>query len=80
MRSLHDHFLLHAILNAYWESLTFELPPIPAGSHQRWRRCMDTALASRDDIYLWKDSPPVTGSSYLVQPRSVVVLALMIDL
>jgi isoamylase len=51
LRSLRARFVLHGMLNAYWESLTFELPPIPPESEQRWRRCIDTALASPDDIY-----------------------------
>ena len=37
-------FLLHGMLNAYWEPLTFELPPVPAERQQAWRRCIDTAL------------------------------------
>ena len=30
LRSLRGRFLLHGMLNAYWEPLTFELPPVPA--------------------------------------------------
>ena len=56
-RSLRARFLLHGMLNAYWEPLTFELPPVPAESQQRWRRCIDTALASPDDIYPWEKAP-----------------------
>jgi hypothetical protein len=55
--------------------LTFELPPVPAESQQRWRRCIDTALASPDDIFTWKDAPLVAQATYVVQPRSVVLLA-----
>src|SRR5262249_47033734 len=40
-------FLLHGIFNAYWEPLAFELP---ATNGQPWRRCMDTALASPNDL------------------------------
>ena len=29
LRSLRARFLLHGILNAYWEPLPFELPPVP---------------------------------------------------
>ena len=36
LQSLHARFLLHGMLNAYWERLTFELPPVPA--EQAWRR------------------------------------------
>src|SRR5262249_8636720 len=47
-RTLRARFLLHGMLNAYWEPLTFELPRIPAESQQHWRRCIDTALPSPD--------------------------------
>lgn len=79
LRSLRARFLLHAMLNAYWEPLTFELPPIPAESRQCWRRCVDTALASPDDISLWEKAPSVAQATYVVQPRSVVLLALALQ-
>ena len=50
LRSLASRFLLHGILNAYWEPLTFELPPVAVASGEQWRRCIDTALASPHDI------------------------------
>ncbi|HJS59137.1 MAG TPA: alpha-amylase family glycosyl hydrolase, partial [Vicinamibacteria bacterium] len=76
LRSLHARFLLHGMFNAYWEPLTFELPPVPAYTRERWRRCIDTALASPDDIYLWEEAPLAEQPTYVVQPRSVVLLAL----
>jgi len=76
LRSLRARFLLHTMLNSYWEPLTFELPPVAAENGHRWRRCVDTALESPDDIYLWEKAPFVAESTYAVQPRSVVVLAL----
>lgn len=79
LRSLRGRFLLHMLLNAYWEPLTFELPPIPAESGELWRRCMDTALASPDDIYPWEKAPTVAQAAYVVQSRSVVLLALALQ-
>ena len=76
LRSLASRFLLYGILNAYWESLTFELPPVPTGSGEEWWRCIDTALESPDDIQPWQRAPSVKQATYLVQPRSVVLLAL----
>jgi glycogen operon protein len=77
LRTLRARFLLHGILNAYWEPLTFELPPGPVGSRQPWRRCIDTALRSPDDIRPWDEAPVVADQTrYLAQPRSVVLLAL----
>jgi glycogen operon protein len=76
LRSFHSRFLLHGVFNAYWEPLTFQLPPVPEGSAQSWRRCIDTALASPDDICAWDKGPAHAQSTYVVQPRSTVVLAL----
>jgi isoamylase len=72
LRTLRGRFLLHGILNAYWEPLTFELPP--AEGAPTWRRCIDTALASPDDIVPWDVAPVVPQATYAVQPRSVVLL------
>jgi isoamylase len=78
LRSLASRFLLHGILNAYWEPLTFELPPVPVASGEQWRRCIDTALASPHDIEPWQSAPAVDQAIYEVQPRSVVLVALVL--
>jgi isoamylase len=75
IQTVRGRFFLHGMLNAYWEPLTFELP-LPAGSQRRWRRCIDTALASPDDIHYWDTAPAVEQPTYAVQPRSIVLLAL----
>jgi isoamylase len=69
----------HVIFNAYWEPLTFELPPVAAERGQVWRRCIDTALASPDDIRTLDTAPAVGEATYVVQPRSVVALALALE-
>ena len=38
---------LHAVLNMYWDALDFEVPIVPG---RRWRRLVDTARPSPDDI------------------------------
>ena len=76
LQSLRGRFRLHGMLNAHWEPLTFELPALPTDAPQHWRRCIDTALTSPDDIYLWQQAPTVREATYVVQPRSVVVLVL----
>jgi len=78
LRSLRGRFLLHGMLNAYWESLTFELPLV-AERQQAWRRCIDTALKSPDDMWPWEGAPVVRQATYVVQPRSVVLLALALE-
>jgi isoamylase len=70
---LSGRFLLHGMFNAYWEPLTFDVPPPPVGG--LWRRCIDTALSSPDDISRWDEAPVVTGTSYTVQSRSLALLA-----
>jgi glycogen operon protein len=66
--------LFHFILNAYWEPLEFELPPTPPGSPNGWRRVLDTFREPPHDFCDWTNGPTVKGRSYLVQPRSVVLL------
>jgi len=62
----------HLILNAYWEPLDFELPPVDAANP--WRRWIDTSRESPEDIVAWRSALPVAGGSYRAGPRSVVVL------
>jgi isoamylase len=62
----------HMIWNAYWEPLAFELPPLDGGG--AWRRWIDTALDSPEDIVEWQQAQPVPGQVYRASARSVVVL------
>ena len=62
----------HLILNAYWEPLTFELPTLEDGAP--WRRWIDTALDSPQDIVPWQEAPDVPGLTYRTESRSVVML------
>jgi glycogen operon protein len=80
LQSLHARVLFHGMFNAYWEPLTFELPPVPADSRERWRRCIDTSLASPDDIYPLAQAPILAQTTYVVQPRTVVLLVLALPL
>jgi glycogen operon protein len=73
MESLRRTFEFHVILNAYWEPLGFELPLVDGG--RSWRRCIDTAEPSPDDIYPWSQAPPFAAGAYRAHPRSVVLLA-----
>jgi glycogen operon protein len=66
-----EGLLFHFILNAYWEPLEFELPNLGNGV---WRRWIDTALGSPNDIAPWEQAPPVNGHRYRAGDRSVVVL------
>jgi glycogen operon protein len=63
-----ERLLVQFILNAYWEPLEFELP------EASWRRWIDTALDSPNDIVPWQAAPAIAGSTYRAEARSVVVL------
>jgi glycogen operon protein len=64
--------MYHIILNSYWEPLEFELPVWP--SENGWRRLLDTSLDAPNELLPLEKAPLVTGTSYLTQPRSMVVL------
>ena len=63
---------LHIILNAYWEPLNFELPPLGSGNY--WHRIIDTALPAPDDFSDLEAAVKIDKDSYLVTARSSVVL------
>lgn len=69
-----EGLLLHLIMNAYWDPLEFELPPMGDGSEGRWRRWIDTGRATPDDISPWREAPVVFGLTYRAAAHSVVVL------
>jgi glycogen operon protein len=62
------------MLNAYWESIVFEVPPIPRAEDKKWRKIIDTALPSPDDFIDSPEAPLVTDGRCTVKERSVVVL------
>lgn len=62
---------IHVMLNMWWEPLEMALPEVPGRS---WRRVVDTALPSPQDIASPGTEPPVEGARYSVAPRSTVVL------
>lgn len=68
-----ERLLLHLIVNAYWEPLEFQLPPVN-GIENPWRRWFDTGLDSPEDIAPWQTAVVVPGLSYRAEPRSVVAL------
>jgi glycogen operon protein len=74
-----EKLLTHFILNAYWEELEFELPPVHNGEGGIWYRWIDTALDSPQDIVPWETSPAISGQRYHAQERSVVVVFAHID-
>ncbi len=73
VRGLGGAALFHAMFNAYWEPLTFELPRLTSPVHEWWRRWIDTYRDAPEDIR--EDlGAVVTSARYTVQARSLVVL------
>jgi isoamylase len=68
-----EGLFVYLILNAYWEPLPFELPPMGDGGGP-WRRWIDTSLGPPQDIVPWQTAPALSGQTYRAGARSVVVL------
>ncbi len=66
-----DGMQFFLIMNAFWESLEFELPAL---ENDCWRRWIDTALHSPDDIVELEVAPEILTDTYLAADRSVVLL------
>ena len=62
---------LYVMINGHWEDHTFELAK---GHASGWRRVIDTARPSPEDIVQAEHETAVETASYLVRARSVVVL------
>jgi glycogen operon protein len=74
VRSLKGRFIIHMMVNAYWDKLDFEIPSVPELSGSDWMRWIDTARESPDDICSWDEAEPLRQTLYAVRPRSVAVL------
>jgi glycogen operon protein len=61
---------LHVIFNAFWEPLTFEMPPLANG--WQWRRIVDTAAC--EDFCPVESAPVVGEAVYRVEGRAAVIL------
>jgi isoamylase len=59
---------IHVMLNAYWEPLTFELPP--PGGGKRWHRIVDTSKESPEDFIELSRSDAILDATYRVDSRS----------
>jgi glycogen operon protein len=66
-----DGLIFHLMLNAFWKPLEFQLPPLESGA---WKRWIDTSLDSPSDIVPWEHAPSVSGDTYQLADRSVVML------
>jgi len=69
-----ERLRIYLILNAFWEPLQFQLPPVGEGGAGQWRRWIDTAHESPEDIVPWQTAPAWSGGIYRAAARSVVML------
>ena len=65
--------VLYLLMNAYWEPLAFDIPPV-ADTHGCWRRCVDTSRESPDDIGFGPEAAMIFSSAIVVEARSVIAL------
>ncbi len=64
---------IYVAMNAYWEPLTFSIPASPTG--RAWRRAVDTAQPSPDDIIDLDEGPTIpVMHPYRLEARSMIVL------
>jgi glycogen operon protein len=60
------------IVNAFWEPLSFEVPP--SWANRTWHRVIDTSLAGGEDFLPPEEAPQVVSGIYPASARSCVVL------
>ncbi len=64
---------IYVALNAFWEPLVFQIPASPTG--RRWRRTVDTALPSPEDILGLDEGPLISVlHAHRVAARSLIIL------
>jgi isoamylase len=61
-------------INAYWEPLEFELPPVTGSPKGGWLRLIDTSLPCPNDIVEEAAGMPVATAKYVVNARSIIML------
>ncbi|MBP9925436.1 MAG: glycogen debranching protein GlgX [Cyclobacteriaceae bacterium] len=74
IQSLSGQIDMHFMINAFTESLDFELPVHFNGKKCQWHRWIDTFLPSPDDIVAWSKAPLTKPITYSVNAHAVVVL------
>lgn len=74
VQSLSGTWAMHFIINAFSESLEFELPTHFGGSVCQWQRWIDTYLPTPEDIVSWQEAPPTRPATYWVNAHSVAIL------
>jgi glycogen operon protein len=66
--------VFHFMINAYSETLIFELPPPQRLPGSCWLRWFDTSCSSPNDIVPWDEAQSYDGTTYELPPHSLAVL------
>ena len=74
VQSLSGSMAMHYMINAYTESLHFELPLLNSDINHKWKRWIDTHLPSPQDICNWNEAEAVHENDYRVAAHSVAIL------
>lgn len=62
---------VHVMMNMHWDAVEFQIPRYEGLT---WRRTIDTALPSPQDIMSIEEAPVMNQDTYLVTARSVVAM------
>jgi glycogen operon protein len=65
---------LHVMINAWWQDLVFEIPPLPGEKQTSWHCLVNTAAPSGSDIFRPDRAPGVRDFLQPVEARSIVAL------
>ncbi len=74
VQSVSHRLLMHCMVNAWKEPIRFELPPHPKGKKLKWKRWLDTSLATPHDICDMNHLEDVEGKTYTLPPFTFVAL------
>jgi len=65
---------LHVMINAYWDSLEYELPVLTKYPTGTWKKIIDTSEDSPNDILPVNDGLAINTNQITLKSRSIVVL------
>ena len=65
---------IHFMVNAYWESLEFEVPEKIGDRQCKWKLWIDTSAESPGDIHEMNEAPSLSEKTCKLCNHSIVVL------
>jgi isoamylase len=73
VESINQTTSMHIMMNAYSETLEFEIPQI-SQSGKKWRLWMDTGKVSPADIFEWAKGPEIGEPVFQVEAHAISIL------